>query len=413
MPLVSVVCPHCESAVQFQVTHVTRSRPCPECGNTVMLQVAEKNAKVKRKALLMDTQVEETPPPPVDGARASDLPYEPQPLTGEAFERMRMDPEIQRMRNRLVVGGSVVGGLVVVAAILHFTGVFDRMAQREEFEEKFGEVQRAEEVSDEQFGYATPIEKPPEPEPMPPPVSGKLVFSGLDRDGGESSKASASNPDEPFADQRLVLENFLRAPDVDQRVLWVANRQEVGPAMREYAGKRGDSAIRYNRLGKSSSAGQGVTEHEVVLASGQIRMANVLETEDGFRVDWPSFVAWGEMSWQDFRAAKPTEPVLMRVRAAPGGRFENQFGDPSWFRCVNLTHVDDPSGSIVFGYVERNSPLGGKIDYWLGFGDGQPMEMTLRLKYPVDAFSDTQVWITEIVTVGWLVDGSRPGLTRR
>ena len=416
MPLVSVVCPHCESAIEFQVTHVTRSRPCPECGNVVMLQVAEKSARVKRKALLMDTQVK-TETDTQDGSRTSDLPYEPQPLTGEAFDRMRMDPEIQRMRQRLVTGGAVVLGLVVIAAVLHFTGVFERLAAKKEFEEKFGtkgESGLLPGSEGESFGYSVAQPKKPEPapEPEPPPVSGKLVFSGLERTK-DKSRTPAKDKKEPFSDQRSVVENFLKAGSLDQRRMWVADRQAVEPLMVDYYQKRGDHAVRYSRLGTSSSAGQRASEHEVVLETGEVRLATVVEDGDGFRLDWPSFVAWGEMSWEDFRAAKPVAPVLMRVKAAPGGRFENQFGDPSWLRCVNLTHVDDPSGAIVFGYVEKTSDLGRKVDYWLSLGDGQPMPMTLRLKYPADAFSDSQVWITEVVSVGWVVDVPAGGVTTR
>lgn len=378
-----------------------------------MLQVAEKSARVKRKALLMDAQVRDESHP-ADGAKVSELPYEPQPLTGEAFDRMRMDPEIQRMRQRLVAGGTVVVGLVVIAAVLHFTGVFERMAATREFEEKFGEGEVVEDTlkpDEESFGYSMqPAMAQPEPEPEPAPVSGKLIFSGLERGKGVSKPDAAKDP---FADQRSVVENFLTAQGLDERLPWVANRQAVQPLMAGYYAKRGDHAVRFNRLGKSASAGEGVSEHEVVLETGEIRLATVVEDGDGYRVDWPSFVAWGEMSWEDFRAAKPVKPVLMRVKAAPGGRFENQFGDPSWLTCINLTHVEDPSGSIVFGYVEKSSDLGRKMEYWMGLGDGQPMPMTLRLKYPADAFSDSQVWITELVEVGWLTNKSGRGVSRR
>lgn len=411
MPLVSAVCPHCENTVQFQVTHVTRSRPCPHCGNVVMLQVAEKSNRVKRKALLMETHV--ASPDEMAAEKVSELPYEPQPLTGEAFDRMRMDPEIQRMRSRLIVGGLAVLALVSMAAVLHFTGILDKLTAKEEFEEKYGIVTKEASVDrGESFGFPGGEPKPEVVETPPPPSSGKLVFSGLDR-GGQISSPQSSKGAEPFGDQRLVLKNFLEAPDLLQRLSWVANRGAVEEAMTEYYRKRGDRAADFDRLGKSSSAGPGATEHEVVSSSGEIRVATVLETPEGYRVDWPSFVAYGEMPWADFLAAKPTEPVLLRVKAAPGGHFENQFGDPSWFRCVNLTHVDDLTGGIVFGYVEKSSDVGREIEHWLSLSGGQPIPLTVRLKFPRDAFSDQQVWIDELVTAGWVTEPPAAELSRR
>ena len=61
MPAVSLICPHCEKPVEIQVAGVTRSRPCPECGETLMLQMAEKNTKARRRALLMGGAVPEVP----------------------------------------------------------------------------------------------------------------------------------------------------------------------------------------------------------------------------------------------------------------------------------------------------------------------------------------------------------------
>lgn len=412
MPLVSAVCPHCENSVQFQVTHVTRSRPCPHCGNVVMLQVAEKSNRVKRKALLMETFEEEGDQAPEE--KVSELPYEPQPLTGEAFDRMRMDPEIQRMRSRLIVGGLAVFGLVALAAILHFTGLLDKLSAKKEFADKYGNVEQTATVAqDEAFGFSVPEKKSEVPDEMPErPISGKLIFSGLDRGPSEGGRIKGAKST-PFSDQRIVLENFLNAPDLNQRLPWVANRSVVEPAMKQYYQKRGDRPVDFDRLGKSSTAGDVATEHEVVLSGGEIRLATVVETPEGYRVDWPSFVALGEMEWSDFLAAKPSQPVLFRIKASPGGHFENQFGDPSWFRCVNLTHIDDPTGGIVFGYVEKSSNVGREIEHWLDLSGGQPIPLTVRLHFPSDAFSDKQVWITELVSSSWVTDSPIKGVSQR
>jgi len=111
MPLVSIKCPHCEAAVQIQVTSVARSRPCPACQQPLMLQVAERASGVKRKALLVaDAPASDAPAPKQDM-------FEQRAFKGEAFDRMRADPELIRAKRRLIYGAATVAALVVIATV--------------------------------------------------------------------------------------------------------------------------------------------------------------------------------------------------------------------------------------------------------------------------------------------------------
>ena len=111
MPAISLVCPHCEKPVNVQVTAVTRSRPCPHCDATLLLQVAE-GTGVKRKALLVA---------PKQGAvipQAEAVQPTAEVLAGDPFERMRMDPQLQRMRTRLWTGVALMAcGIAVVTGL--------------------------------------------------------------------------------------------------------------------------------------------------------------------------------------------------------------------------------------------------------------------------------------------------------
>lgn len=111
MPQVSIVCPHCEAKVTLQVTEVARSRTCPECGQSLVFQVAERESGVKRRALLVGDSLPEPRPP------TGPLQHQRQ-FTGQPLDRMRADPELQRARKRLKVG------ILSVAALIFFTIVW-------------------------------------------------------------------------------------------------------------------------------------------------------------------------------------------------------------------------------------------------------------------------------------------------
>ena len=86
-----------------------------------MLQVAERSTGVKRKALLV-AEV-----PPTDAAADVLDAYEQKAYTGEAFDRMRADPDLARARRRLLMGVATVVVMVLVVtlwSLLTHWGVF-------------------------------------------------------------------------------------------------------------------------------------------------------------------------------------------------------------------------------------------------------------------------------------------------
>ncbi len=110
MPLVALVCPHCEKPVQVQVTEVARSRTCPSCNQALMLQVAERSSGQKRKALLMADV------PPVEVAVQESSVLAQEQFLGAAYDRMKADPELARASRQLFAGVATVA-LLIVAVI--------------------------------------------------------------------------------------------------------------------------------------------------------------------------------------------------------------------------------------------------------------------------------------------------------
>ena len=108
MPLVPIICPHCEKSVQVHVTDVARSRACPSCGEGLMLQVAERSTGLKRKALLVRETNEDC---------AEMDAFAQKQFLGEAFDRMRADPEVARASRRLSLGVAAVMSLILMATV--------------------------------------------------------------------------------------------------------------------------------------------------------------------------------------------------------------------------------------------------------------------------------------------------------
>lgn len=416
MPVTKLVCPHCEKTVEIQASAVTRSRPCPECGQMVMLQMAEKSTKTKRRALLMGqaepaaaaSAEEPERTPTKSGMSRLEPSHEPQVLAGDAFERMRMDPEIHQFRRRLVIGGGTVAAIVIVLMILNLIRPVEVVSEKSSFSAALDRAGTSEAPVVKDGVSERPVAPMIAPEELLPPVSsGNLVFrppgSQDLKTAKASTKAEAGANLARLAAAEEVIGKFLRAENWKQRAPLVRQATRVEPLMSIFYSKNADGPMAFDSLVEAKEISPMFSEHVVVFEGGGRRQATVEHTAEGPKVDWESFVGAGEMAWSDFLESKPGTPRLFRVLVSPAGHFENQFGDPSLLQCYSLRCVSEPGAKVVYGYVNKSSSLAREIDYWLQQSSDATVPMTLRLKFPLDATADFQVWVHQLVQSGWMI----------
>ncbi len=392
MPVARIVCPHCETLAEVQVTSVTRSRPCPNCGHAVFLQVATGEARSKRRALLikggdalLSAAKEET--------RVAGPAYEPMPLEGEVFERMKMDPEIRVFRQRLMVGAGVVLFLILTACLW---SVF---------------ADRADVVS-AQVEEMTPDPSPgsgqastvPSTTSSPASSSNLLRFRGLE---GTVHGDEGRQTDNLFK----VVEQFLQADNLTALLDTVAARSTLEPVIRDYTARHPLKPLAYLKLRLVSDRhGQpdGDLVVSVILKDGTEQFVDLRLEQGRPRVDWASFVAWSEMEWSQFVAERPSKPVLFRVLADESATWGNAFADAKSLLCLRLTHPKNSAEVPLFAYVEKNSATGEELDFLLRQTASRPLKLTLRLRYPKDPVAADQVWIDSVVSAGWVLSNSKP-----
>ena len=363
----------------------------------VMLQMAEKTTKTKRRALLM-TQNE---PPTTISLTRPEPSSEPQPLPGDAFDRMRMDPEIQQFRRRLILGASAVGVIVILIVVFGVIYSVENATKTG----GLGQTPADAQSSPNEQATATTMIQPDEV--LPPVNSGNLVFRPP---GGDLKTAQALSAGERPAENLAklaaaedVLDKFLQTANWKERVLLVRNKLRVAPLMSIYYAKNADGPIPYDSIVEATELSPQFSEHVVVLEGGGRRLATVEHTSEGPRVDWESFVGAGEMAWTDFLESRPTSSKLFRVLVSPAGHYENEFGDPQTLKCYSLRNVSEPGAKVVYGYAPSSGALAKEMDFLLQQSDDATVPVILRLKFPVNAPVDFQVWIQEFVQAGWVV----------
>ncbi|MEK7953223.1 hypothetical protein [Luteolibacter soli] len=153
-------------------------------------------------------------------------------------------------------------------------------------------------------------------------------------------------------------------------------------------------------VGEPVTAGTGegaVSTVEVRTGDFKVREINLVKHDGHQRVDWDSWAAWSEMSWEEFRTKKPTEPVLFRVQLSVVEYFNFDFRDDREWSCYRLDSQDGLE--FFYGYVPRT----GALDQRVRPADpGAKVKWTLKLKFPPKATRDNQVLIDSVVSEGWV-----------
>ena len=131
----------------------------------------------------------------------------------------------------------------------------------------------------------------------------------------------------------------------------------------------------------------------------KLREIHLIKRDGRLKVDWDSWAGWSEMSWKEFRAKKPVEPVLFRVQLSGVEYFNFGFSDDREWSSYRLDSRDGME--FLYGYVPRT----GDLDQRLRPADpGEKTKWVLKLKFPPDASRDNQVLIDSVVAEGWLVE---------
>ena len=364
MPSVLFLCPHCEKHAEVQVTSVTRSRPCPYCGEAVLLQMGTKDNR--RRALLVGAP--EITPGIVDKPLAPA--YEPQSLEGEVFERMKLDPELRAFRNKLLTGLAVMVGLVIIAVVVNV--------------------------------WLTPA-----PVEMP-----GMMVTGLAKteESGELILGSLETPVSPEAAAeaaQITVRKFLAAQSSDDWLKLVDEPEKWTAAIKRHVLIKPLKplpvlSVTVEQTGKAGDA----MKVRATLLGGEQAEVHVLWKGQKALVDWPSFAGWSALSWDELMAQAPLQAVPLRVLASPAEHFEGEFSDSGSLICIKLMDPLRSDSPPLFAYATRSSKEGQRLKALLGEKTGAVTKLTLTLRYPANSASKNQVWIDQLVAEGWYLQTS-------
>lgn len=418
-----IKCPHCSKNVDVDVTHVTRSRECPSCGNLIMLQFTTKQQGSKRKALMVPTVEEEMPKDHAEGEQ-----IEPRALVGDAFGRMVLDPSVRSTLNKLLTGVGTVLGLILMLVVADYFRWWS--------------------ATGDWLAKITAEKPAPLTHPVGPDSLRSAPHTGTDHnkpdalavlsrhadaevlphrppsaaDSPEAPKAATSPPAAPEpapaiepptseAERAIrVLADFLKAGTVDQRLNYIRDVTAIEPIFRAYYKQHPDAPTVFTKIeALPKSSNSAVSTFTVYLPGGQSRTAYVGRSRSGeYRVDWASFVIYSAMSWAELIQQRPTSPTFLRILAEPGLRYDGPYADATQYLCVKMSDPLNTESPPLYCYVQKRTPLGQSLSLVLRTYAGQRMPLMLKVKYPPapESAAPDQLLLDDLVGEGWITRGT-------
>ncbi|MFC7338987.1 hypothetical protein ACFQY0_17450 [Haloferula chungangensis] len=216
----------------------------------------------------------------------------------------------------------------------------------------------------------------------------------------EALAAERSMVSAPFVERTLqpVFEAFLNADSMEELTKWVRHPELSLPRIKEFYGDDyfpdGFSSIIWSSHPKRTGNSIRVTIQDGHYARRDIYLVD----DDGWKVDWESWVGWSEISWEDLKASRPTEPVVLRAVVSDVSYYNFSFIDESRWSSYRLESADKEFS--LYAYV----PRAGVLDAQLKSLEGIKERMfTVKVRYPEGAPTESQVIVDEIVSDGWLL----------
>lgn len=213
---------------------------------------------------------------------------------------------------------------------------------------------------------------------------------------GEASLLAAAEP---------LARKFLGATTVDDLLPLVRNPAVTEGRMRAFYpdGKIEAAGLsKFNSSGSLSIRGR-LVSLAVITRDQEEKSLAFVETSQGIKIDWESWVGWSEISWEKFLSTRPVDGHVFRVTVSAVEYYNFGFSDESKWRSYRLVSPDGVNS--FYGYVEKGSVLDQRIHLDAG---SKSLPLMLSLKFPAGATSNSQLEIERFVADGWVEEGDSP-----
>ncbi|MGB2402210.1 MAG: hypothetical protein ACPIA7_02245 [Akkermansiaceae bacterium] len=203
-------------------------------------------------------------------------------------------------------------------------------------------------------------------------------------------------------ESKKIIERFLTTESVSELEKLVRTPDVTMPRIRAWYEDDAWEAQGFRVLGykKSIAIDDEIVSMDVQLKDFTVRSISVVKTDNGYKIDWESWVAWSPIKWEDLFLLRPNRPVEVRVLCKRVNYYNRLFQDSNKWFAVRMSHPDFDRS--IYGYIDSGMPqFYGFIAELLR---GEEVPATLKISYPSNTSVGNQVTINEYLKSGWTRD---------
>lgn len=202
-----------------------------------------------------------------------------------------------------------------------------------------------------------------------------------------------------------AVRTFCQAPTWEDLIPLIRDRERVEPLLREYYATHPYKPARIQEIRNTQAAfskGMLIVSAQAITEDNYQEIPVLMSREDeGYMVDWEFVVEYNPLSWEEFRAKKPSEPIVFRTLLSPAEYYNFQFADSKVYQCFKID--DRQLGFVgVYAYVKRDTPVSDRLEQEMR--QTLPLPCMVTLQFPSNPEADNLVEITEFLRKGWMVE---------
>lgn len=220
----------------------------------------------------------------------------------------------------------------------------------------------------------------------------------------EASVPAVVQSEVPYLGAEEVIRRFMLEKDPFKRLQYVRNPEEVEKHMGYYPKQAlVDRAYKIRKLGERLFEGRNMLTYSVGFKDRGQRMLNVLDTDQGPKIDWDSYARYGDLPWEEFLTGE-AKAVEMRVVVMPGNYYNDPFSDRGKWTSFRLSNPDLERD--LYMYVEKGSLREQGLKLMLESASEYRLHMVLNLRRYDNGAGEKLLTCEKVIAVGW-VKGSK------
>lgn len=192
---------------------------------------------------------------------------------------------------------------------------------------------------------------------------------------------------------------FLNAPTLDELATFVREPETTMPLIREFYAEQPYVPYGGKEIHRAAptETDSNFVSFSVLLNDYSVRPIAVEMTDDGPKIDWPSWIGYCEIPWEEFLEKKITTPTLVRVNATKVSYYNFAFSSDEEWVSFRLWHPS--SDETTYGYAKTDAPF----LFDLPRDQNSLNPMIIKASFPENATRNDQVIIHDLITRGWVL----------